>query len=177
MIFLEYIFTLVASIYTELWILQHMGNHTLLTSRNKSKLSPLNSPPGVYMTVCDCGKKYFGETSMKTATRIKQHKKSIVDNKWDLTWVIDQNLQGGIRLGRDNCFKNRRKKIWKESAWSIGNPAPANVATWWSWPESGRYGQYVTTNLWKPMFTHIREKTLQWFRFISFLSWWRSKQV
>ena len=26
-----------------------------------------------------CGKKYVGETSMKTATRIQQHKKSIVD--------------------------------------------------------------------------------------------------
>ena len=40
---------------------------TLLTSRNKYKL-PYLSQPGVYMTACECGKTYVGETSMKTKT-------------------------------------------------------------------------------------------------------------
>ena len=59
---------------------------TLLTSNNKCKL-PDNSLPGVYLTSCKCGKKYVGETSLKVSTRMEQHKKTIRDEKWDLTGI------------------------------------------------------------------------------------------
>ena len=61
---------------------------SLLTSHNKSKLPPL-SQPGVYMTSCGCGKKHVGETLLKVSTRIKQHQKSITDEKLDTTGVSD----------------------------------------------------------------------------------------
>ena len=39
------------------------------------------------MITCKCGMRYVGETSLKVATRLEQHKKSIEENKWELTGI------------------------------------------------------------------------------------------
>ena len=75
---------------------------TLLTSNNKCKL-PDNSLPGVYLTSCKCGKKYVGETSLKVSTRMEQHKKTIRDEKWDLTGI-----------SRD-LYDRSKEALWKRT--------------------------------------------------------------
>ena len=132
---------------------------TLLTSHNKSKLPPLNQP-SVYMTACECGKKYVGETSMKTATRIQQHKKSIVDKKWDLTGVSDHAKNVGFDWKVTIILKTEEKRFERKVREAL------EIQLQQTSPHSDHGlnqddGQYVTTSFWKPMFTHIREKTLQ----------------
>ena len=38
---------------------------------------------------CKCGKKYVGETGLKVCTRVKQHKKNVEDEKWDLSGIMN----------------------------------------------------------------------------------------
>ena len=132
---------------------------TLLTSNNKCKL-PDNSLPGVYLTSCKCGKKYVGETSLKVSTRMEQHKKTIRDEKWDLTGISShsQICKAGFDWENVKTLKvdERRfeRKVREALEIQLQVTAPHS--------ENGLNqddGQYVTTRFWKPMFSYLREKT------------------
>ena len=61
---------------------------TLLTSKNKSKLSKLSNP-AIYKITCKKHPEnpYIGETKLQTRTRIKDRKGYIAKEKWDESGV------------------------------------------------------------------------------------------
>ena len=69
------------------------GNNlnTILTASNKSQL-PTNSLPGVYQVECGCGTRYVGETKLKVATRIEQHKKNAILGKRGNSGISDHAI-------------------------------------------------------------------------------------
>ena len=109
----------------------------ILTSRNKSKLPDL-SQPGVYITSCGCGKKYVGETSLKTSTRIEQHKKSINDEKWDLTGISDhaKNCKVGLEWKDTTILKIEGKKFDRKVREALEIQLQ-QTSPQLSWPKSG----------------------------------------
>ena len=134
---------------------------TFHTSRNISKLLHL-SQPGVYMTACGCGKEYVGKTSMKTRTRIKQHQKSIVDKKWELTGISShaKTCRVGFNWEETTFLKTEERKFDRKVREALEIQVQQNS------PHSDHGlneddGQYVTTSFWKPMLAHMRKKTLQ----------------
>ena len=133
---------------------------TMLTAKNKCKLSP-HSHPGVYMVDCNCGKRYVGETSLKVSTRLQQHKKSIEDEKWDLTGITNhaQNCDEGFDWDSAKTLKIDCKKFDRKVREAL------EIQFQQTSPHSDHGlnqddGQYVTTGFWKPMFSYLREKSL-----------------
>ena len=61
---------------------------------------------------CKCGKKYVGEASMKVATRMQQHRKSIKDKKWDLSGISNhaKYCKQGFDWTNDRTIKIEEKK-------------------------------------------------------------------
>ena len=64
----------------------------------------------VYMVECNCGKKHVGETKLKVQSRICQHKKIVIEEKWDASgiWAFFTVVWGG----REVCFGKR--KVWNQ---------------------------------------------------------------
>lgn len=133
---------------------------TILSAKNKSKLPELSNP-GVYMVRCKCGMRYVGETSMKISTRIQQHKKSIQDEKWDLTGVSShaEQCKEGFEWEKTEVVKVEAKKFDRKVREALEiqfrNTSPRS--------EHGLNqddGQYVTTKFWMPMLAHLRERSL-----------------
>ena len=133
---------------------------TILTSGNKCTL-PKNSQPGIYTVDCKCGKKYVGETSMKVATRMQQHRKSIKDKKWDLSGISNhaKNCKQGFDWTSAKTIKIEEKKFDRKVREALEiqfrETSPRS--------EHGLNqddGQYVTTQFWKPIFSYLREKSL-----------------
>ena len=132
---------------------------TILTSNNKCQL-PDNSLPGVYLASCNCGKKYVDKTSLKVSTRMDQHKKSIRDEKWDLTGISNHaNLcNAGFNWNNVKTLKvgarRFQRKVREALEIQLQNTAPHS--------EHGLNqddGQYVTTKFWKPMFSYLQKKS------------------
>ena len=99
---------------------------------------------------------------MKTATRIQQHKKSIVDKKMVLKGVSDhaKTCKVGFDLKGTITLKTEEKKFERKVREAL------EIQLQQTSPRSDHglnqdNGHYVTTSFWKPMSTHIREKTLQ----------------
>ena len=137
-----------------------MNLKTILTARNKSKL-PKNSLPGVYMVNCKCGSKNVGETSLKVFTRLKQHQKSITDKKWDLSGISNhaQSCKKRFEWDRSSILKVEDRKFDRNVREAL------EIQFQGTSPHSEHGlnqddGQYVTTNFWKPMLSHLREKSL-----------------
>ena len=114
------------------------------------------------MTSCGCGKKYVGETSLKTATRIEQHKKSITDEKWNLTGISDhaRNCKVGFEW-KDTTILKIEEKIFDRKV-----RVALDIQLQQTSPHSDHGlnqddGQYVSTSFWKPMLAYIREKMLR----------------
>ena len=133
---------------------------TMLTSKNKSRLPP-NSHPGVYMIECKCGKKYVGETGLKISTRVGQHKKNVEDEKWDISGITNhaRDCNEGLNWDEARLLKTEENKFDRKVREALEiqfrQTAPHT--------EHGLNlddGQYVTSRFWKPMLSHIREKTL-----------------
>ena len=135
---------------------------TLLTSKNKSKLPKLDHP-GVYMIDCNCRKKYVGETKLKIATRMEQHQKSITDKKWNSSGVSfhAKTCKQGFQWDNVSVLKiedkNKKfdRKVREALEIQFQDTSPHS--------ELGLNqddGQYVTTNFWKPMLSHLKEKSL-----------------
>ena len=133
---------------------------TLLTSKNKSDL-PSNSQPGVYMINCKCGKGYVGETKLKVSTRITQHEKNVSDEKWDVSGITNhaRTCEEGFEWDKTSTLKIEENKFDRKVREALEiqyrGTSPRN--------DHGLNlddGQYVTTNFWKPMLSHLREKSL-----------------
>ena len=137
-----------------------MNLKTILTARNKTKLTK-NSLPGVYMVNCKCGSKYVGETSLKVSTRLEQHQKSITDKKWDLSGISNhaQSCKKGFEWDRSSVLKVEDRKFDRK----VREALEIQFQETSPHSEHGLNqddGQYVTTNFWKPMLSHLREKSL-----------------
>jgi len=133
---------------------------TILTSKNKCKLPDL-SYPGVYLVPCKCGKQYVGETKLKTYNRLEQHKDYITKKTWDSSGISSHAKDCKIGFDWENAsilkIENKRfdRKVREALEIQFQNTSPRS--------ENGLNqddGQYVTTNFWKPMFVHLREKSL-----------------
>ena len=133
---------------------------TILTSKNKTKL-PLLSHPGVYKIPCKCGKEYVGETKLRALTRFEQHKKSIEKENWDSSGISSHAEHCKLGYNWDNAkllkIENRKfdRKVREALEIQFQDTSPRS--------EHGLNqddGQYVTTSFWKPMFAHLREKSL-----------------
>ena len=113
------------------------------------------------MTSCGCGKKYVGETSLKVSTRIKQHQKTIIDEKWDTTGVSDHasTCKIGFNWTETKLLKTEERKFERKVREAL------EIQLQQTSPHSDQGlnqddSQYVTTNFWKPMLAHIRSKSL-----------------
>ena len=133
---------------------------TILTSKNKSRLPP-NSHPGVYMIDCKCGKRYVGETGLKISTRVSQHKKNVDDEKWEISGITShaKDCKEGLNWEEAKLLKIEENKfdtkVREALEIQFRETAPHS--------EHGLNlddGQYVTSRFWKPMLSHLREKTL-----------------
>ena len=133
---------------------------SLLTSKNKSRLPP-NSQPGVYMIDCKCGKKYVGETGLKVSTRVKQHKKNVEDEKWDLSGITNHAkiCKEGMKWDDVSLLKMEENKFDRKVREALEIQFRETA------PHSDHGlnlddGQYVTSRFWKPMLSHIRLRSL-----------------
>ena len=82
---------------------------------NKSKL-PLNSQPGVYKLDCSCGSSYIGETKKKISTRLQEHQRDILKERWASTGCSEhaQNCEGtfewdsNVTIAVENKYRLRK---------------------------------------------------------------------
>ena len=119
--------------------------------------------PGVYLTTCNCGKKYVKESSLKASTGMEQHKKTILDEKWGLTVISSHSrfCDAGFDWRNVRTLKVEERKFNRKVQEALEiqllNTSPHS--------ENGLNQddrQYVTTRFWKPMFSYLREKTMKW---------------
>ena len=82
--------------------------NSILTSRNKPKLSP-NSHPGVYFIPSSCNKGYTGETKKRVNTRNIEHQKAVFkgDVCNDALAEHDQSCKCTIQWEKNNKTGNR----------------------------------------------------------------------
>ena len=121
---------------------------TILTSTNKSNL-PGNSLPGVYQEECGCGTRYVGETKLKVATRIQQHKKNA---------ILGNRGHSGISDHAIDCSEDVRwdeaKTIHVESRYFHRKVREALEIQRGNLVRSGSnqdYGQYLEHQFWLPI--------------------------
>ena len=76
------------------------------------------------MAAFECRNKYIGETYSKTATRIEQHKKSFIDEEWNLARISDyaRNCIVGFKWNDTTILKLGEKRFE-----SIGNSISADI--------------------------------------------------
>ena len=133
---------------------------SFLTAKNKCKL-PTLSYSGVYLVPCKCGKRYVGETKLKTYNRLEQHKDYIKKKAWDSSGISFHAKDCKIGIDWENSkilkIENKRfdRKVREALEIQFQGTSPRS--------ENGLNqddGQYVTTKFWKPMLAHLREKSL-----------------
>ena len=126
-----------------------------------SKL-PNMSYPGVYLVPCKCGKKYVGETKLKTHNRIDQHKDYIKKKNWDSSGISNHAKDCNVGFDWDNSTmlkvesKRFDRKVREALEIQFQDTSPRS--------ENGLNqddGQYVTTNFWKPMLGHLWKNSLK----------------
>ena len=122
--------------------------NTILTSTNKSNL-PANSLPGVYQVECGCGTRYVGETKLKVATRIQQHKKNA---------ILGNRGHSGISDHAIDCSEDVRwdeaKTIHVESRYFHRKVREALEIQRGNLVRSGSnqdYGRYLEHHFWLPI--------------------------
>ena len=129
----------------------------ILTSKNKTKL-PKNSFPGVYKIPCLCGKKpYRGETKKKICTRAAEHEKYVENGEWEKSGVAAHSRQCEESIDFENTetvkvIYNRFDRKVRETL-----EIQLNECHYTKGGMNPDKGQYVTTNFWKPFFSHMRQ--------------------
>ena len=104
---------------------------------------------------------YVGQTKLRTQTCFEQYKKSIEKEHWDSSGVSSHAEYCKLVYNWDNA------KILKiESRKFDGKVHEALEIQFQDTSPHSEHGlnqddgQYVTTSFWKPMFAHLREKSL-----------------
>ena len=97
--------------------------------------------------------KYIGETGCQISTRIKQHQKSIVDEKWEASGIANhkKSCNGSIiwnDIKNINIENNRFKRKVHESLEIQKNDTFSNGMNL-------DIGSYVTSTFWRPLMKHI----------------------
>ena len=89
--------------------------NTILTAPNKNKL-PNNSLPGVYEVQCGCGTTYVGETKLKVATRIEQHRKKAFEGKKGHSGITDHaiNCTDDVLWDQANTTKTEARYFYRK---------------------------------------------------------------
>ena len=72
---------------------------------------------------CKCGKKYEGEMSLKVSTRMEQHKKTIRDEKWDLSGISSHSQIYTVGFDWENVL------VWVKGTRSLWDPTPGYFTT------------------------------------------------
>ena len=118
---------------------------------------PLNYQPGVYFIPTGCNKGYTGETKKQILTRNKEHEKAIFKN--------DQG--DAVAEHQDKCGCNidlsKVKTIAVEPQWYRRKVREAlEIRRLETGPNEPKginrdYGDYVTTDTWKSLFTKINQ--------------------
>ena len=98
---------------------------------------------------------------MKISSRVKQHKKTIDDRKWEASGISahGKDCNQGFLWDKVSTLKIEEKKFERKvrEAFEIQkcetSPRNANGL-------NQDDGQYVTTSFWKPMFAYMRQKSL-----------------
>ena len=128
---------------------------SVLTNRNKPKL-PKNSYPGVYRAPCKCLNRYIGHTGKQVKTRGTEHDKAIYLHNWNDSALAEHTKDCNEGVNWDNFqtmstqpdyFKRsvmEALEIQREEVCNVNHPLI-----------NDRSGQYVTTNIWKPLFAKI----------------------
>ena len=136
----------------------HKNLSNILCSRNKSKLSKLDKP-GVYHIDCECEDKYVGETGCLVSTRESQHKQSIFKcNQKDSglsehALKCDQDVKwenNTILSVQPNWYKRKVREALEIQYWDCGPNTRHGMNRDW--------GDYVTTQAWKPLFSNLRKR-------------------
>ncbi|XP_066926268.1 uncharacterized protein [Clytia hemisphaerica] len=107
------------------------------------------------------GKRYVGETGLKISTRVSQHKKNVEDEKWDISGITNhaKDCTQGLNWNEARLLKTEENKFDRKVREAL------EIQFRQTAPHSDHGlnlddGQYVTSRFWKPMLSHIREKTL-----------------
>jgi predicted GIY-YIG superfamily endonuclease len=130
---------------------------SLLTSRNKTKLQS-NSHPGVYLIECECKQGYVGETKMKVSTRMKQHQKNVLEEKWEQSAIgyHKNKCPCNIKWEQTTTLKVEPKKFERKVRESI------EIQYNKCGPKNGGMnlddGQFVKTQFWTPYFLYLRNQ-------------------
>ena len=98
---------------------------------------------------------------MKIATRIKQHQKTIADEKWEASGISmhAKDCQQGYLWEDVSTMKVENRKFERKVREALEiqkcetSPLDANGL-------NQDDGQYVTTNFWRPMLSYLRQKSL-----------------
>ena len=128
---------------------------SIFTSRNKQQL-PKNSYPGVYRIPCKCKKRYIGHTGKQVKTRGIQHEKAVFNGNYKGSAVAEHTKTCNAGIDWDNFVtlaaqpQYYRRTI--REALEIQREEVGNSGTILA---NREYGQYVTTNTWRPILKKI----------------------
>ena len=107
------------------------------------------------MISCKCGKKYVGETGLKVSTRVNQHKKNVIDRKWDVSGITNhaRTCKQGFKWDEASLLRIEEKKFDRKVREALEiqfhDTAPHSVHGL-----NLGDGQYVTTRFWKRSLAH-----------------------
>ena len=122
--------------------------NTILTAPNKNNL-PKNSLPGVYEVQCGCGTTYVGETKLKVATRIEQHRKKAFEGKKGHSGITDHAIDC-----TDYVLWDQATTIKTEAIYFYRKTREALEIQRRNLVREGSnqdYGQYLNNRLWLPI--------------------------
>ena len=122
--------------------------NTILTAPNKNKLAK-NSLPGVYEVQCGCGTTYVGETKLKVATRIEQHRKKAFEGKKGHSGITDHaiNCTDDVLWDQANTIKTEARYFYRKTREALEIQRRNLVRE----GSNQDYGQYLNNQFWLPI--------------------------
>ena len=126
--------------------------------QNKPKLLP-NSDPGVYQLDCSCNGRYISESRKKVLTRCIEHQQDSMKGNWESSGATEHTKESHGQFNwihlrtianRQNMYKKKVREALEINRLKTLNETDKTFKVL-----NRDNGEYVTTNIWKPLFRKI----------------------